>query len=114
MEIDSRHSSEPAESSRRAAIRNDARETLSQASDSEREPVKETVLEALYRHHPDVGLEDILELNALIPAPKDGPATEQIDAVLASVSERPDISPLNRTEPAPKAEKVTAGHRGTR
>lgn len=114
MEIESRQMADPAESTSRAVVRGEARETLSDSSGSSSEPVKETVLEALYRHHPEVDLEDILELNVLIPAPEDASPIDQIDAVLTSVSERADAPSFKEPKPTPEAEKAAVGHHGTR
>ena len=110
MEIESRQRSEAPGNTRRAAIRNDAHETLSPRSGTDREPVKETVLEALYRHHPEIGLEDILELNAVVPDPEAGMITKQIDGVFASVRKESHIAPVETPETAPETERATADH----
>lgn len=113
MEIESSHSSESIGTNHRAAIRNDAHETLSDPVKADDKSVKETVLEALYRYHPEIDLEDVLELNVLISAPENVSTTEQIDTVLTSVGEQADISPFNNTEARPEAEKTAVSHRGT-
>lgn len=71
---------------RRRAVRTDILTTLASRSGSPTsEVVTATTLRALYRHHPRVALEDVLELRVLIDPDGTDPETplgDRVDAVL--------------------------------
>lgn len=63
--------------------------------------VTATTLRALYRHHPDVALEDVLELRVLLSASVTSGETvsEQVDDVLAAVYT--ELTMWNKTPATP-------------
>lgn len=114
MEIERTVSGDTSGSICRATVRHHARETLSDQPGISSKPIKETVLEAMYRQHPEIGLEDVLELNALIPAPE-GESTEgQINAVITNALEELGLISAGSTSTASNVEQVAAGPHGDR
>lgn len=93
-------------SSYRATVRRHACEALSDQSHPDSESVKETVLQVLHRHHPEIALEDVLELNVLVSPPESGSFEERVDAVLIDALEQSETPSTN--EPG-----STPGTRGT-
>ena len=114
METESGLSSSSSGSSRRATVRRHAREALPNQSGADGESVKETVLKAMYRHHPEIALEDVLELNALVSAPESGSSEERIDTVLASALEHSKAVSTNSPETTPEAQRAAVISHGDR
>lgn len=114
MEIKRRVSGDTSRGICRATVRRHAREALSDQSKANSQPVKETVLEAMYRQHPEIGLEDVLELNALLPAPESESTEMQIDAVITSALEELGLVAAGSTSTTSNLKRVAAGPHGDR
>jgi rRNA maturation endonuclease Nob1 len=76
-------------SNRRAAVRDHALAAVAE-TDADGETVKTAVLRELYRQHPAIALEDVLELNVLIAVPEDNTVREYVDDVLDTALDQHD------------------------
>lgn len=67
-------------------VRRDVLTTLAERETLTPTQVTAMTLRALHRHHPQVTLEDVLELRVLLDSPmcRESPPTEQVDTVLAA------------------------------
>lgn len=70
------------------------------------EAVKTAVLHALYHQQPAVSVEDVLELNVLVPAPEPGPLEERVATVLTEAIAQHDS--WTDTPQAPPASENTS------
>jgi hypothetical protein len=70
----------------RAAVREHALAAVSGHDPIDGDQIKTTVLHELHRQHPEINLEDILELNVLVSVPESGTLDERVDAVLSAAS----------------------------
>jgi hypothetical protein len=74
----------------RAAVREHALAAISNHKPTDGSLIKATVLHELHRQHPEIELEDILELNVLVSVPESGALDERVDAVLSAASDQYD------------------------
>jgi hypothetical protein len=91
----------------RAAIREHALAAISSHDPTDGSQIKATVLHELHRQHPEIDLEDILELNVLVSVPESGALDERVDAVLSTASDQYDG--WTTSPPAPDGALASAG-----
>lgn len=91
----------------RAAVREHALAAISSHDPTDGDQIKAAVLRELHRQHPEIDLEDILELNVLVSVPESGTPDERVDAVLSAASNQ--YGGWTTSPPAPGGALASAG-----